>query len=123
MIQTSCFGSSFSASYLTFPDFQTYYYLDVDGYLSKVDLFHNTPLDTAPTTFEIPHIPHCSLSCDFPQCQGHPNYRNFRNRGQLFLDTACLLQYFLGLGKLFNLVWSTLQLADLAILFLLSLGP
>ena len=90
----------------------------MDSHLSKVDLFHNTPLGTAPTAFEIPHIPHYSLSCDFAQCQGHPNYRD---RGQLFLNKAYILQYFLGLEKLQSkLVCSTLQLAGLAILFLLG---
>ena len=108
-------------SYLTFLGFQTYYYLVVDGHLSKENLFRTTHLDSAPTAFEIPHIPHCSLSCDFPQCQGHPSYRDFCNREHLFLNIAYLLQYFLGQEKLPpNLAWSTLQLAGPEILFLLS---
>ena len=79
MFEIAYFGLSFSLSYLTFPGFQTYYYLDVDGHLCKINLF-NTPLGSTPTTFEIRHIPHYSLSCDFPQCQEHPNCRDFRNQ-------------------------------------------
>lgn len=78
------FGLSFSLNYLTFLGFQTYYYVDVNGHLSKVNLFHTTPLEFTPTAFETPHVPPCLLSCDFSQYQGYSNYRDFCNHGQLF---------------------------------------
>ena len=97
--QTASFKLGLSLNYLNFPGFQTYYYLDVDDHLSKVNLFHTTYLNFTPAAFEISQIPQCSLSCDLPQCKGYPNYRDFRNRGQSLLVTAYLLQ-FLGLEKL-----------------------
>ena len=73
MFPSAYFGLSVFFSYLTLSGFQTYHYLYIDGHFSRVNLFHTTPLDSAPTEFEIPHVPQFSLSSDFPQYQRYPN--------------------------------------------------
>ena len=64
-------------------------------------MFYTTPLDSARTDVKIYDVLHCSFLCGFCQCQRHPNYRDFRNRGSKY--SIKFVQYFLYMLQYFLL--------------------